>query len=286
MMYRYQGSRRTYCRCQCECGKEKIIVAEGLRRNKNISCGCKSAYYRSLNNRTNEIGNKYGRLTIIDIDYSKKPSVAKCVCDCGNEVYICKTDVVSGHTKSCGCLQSENTSKANTKDFSGVYSDTGVLLISQAYQNKRGVWIWNCVCPICGNTFQALPAKILSNHTTSCGCRIRSSNERMIEKHLKSINANYKREFRFSDCKYKYTLPFDFAVFDSDNSLICLIEYDGEQHFRPVNFYGGISSYEDTQIRDNIKTEYCQNNNIKLLRFNHKDTNTYIKQTITNTIYP
>lgn len=50
-----------------------------------------------------------------------------------------------------------------------------------------------------------------------------------------------------------------------------LIEYDGEQHFKPVQ-YGGISieqateKFLQTQIHDNIKDQYCEEYNIPLLR--------------------
>ena len=56
---------------------------------------------------------------------------------------------------------------------------------------------------------------------------------------------------------------------------IC-IEYDGLQHFEPCTF-GGVSqnkaqkAFELTKIKDNIKTEYCKNNNIKLIRISYKD---------------
>lgn len=284
MLYRYNGGKHTYCKCECECGNEKIICIDHLKR-KNISCGCKATYYRSINNRTNEIGKKFGRLTIIDIDYSKKPSIAKCKCDCGNEIHIYKADVVSGHTQSCGCLQSDRTSESNTKDFSDIKSESGVIIVDKAYK-KNGVWWWNCICPICNNIFQALPAKVIKNNTTSCGCKIQSSKERIIENILKSIGVSYSKEKRFSDCKYKYTLPFDFAVYNDDGSIRLLIEYDGEQHFKPVNFYGGISTFSKTQIRDNIKNKYCVDKNIKLLRLNYKNTNKEILEQITNAIYP
>lgn len=286
MLYKYNGQRHTYCRCLCECGNEKIISVDNLKKNPMISCGCMSNYYRAINNRTNEVGHKYGALTILDIDYSTKPSKAKCMCECGNEVYVSKADVVSGHTQSCGCLQRQRAMETNTKDFSGTVSDCGVIITTKSHKHEHGVWYWNCICPLCGKEFQALPAKIIANHTTSCGCKIQSSKERIIENHLKALNVVYKREQRFPDCTYKYTLPFDFAVYNSKGDLDFLIEYDGEQHYRPVALFGGVDEYHTIKIRDDIKNEYCILHNIKLLRFNYKDTTEYILNSITNTIYP
>ena len=44
------------------------------------------------------------------------------------------------------------------------------------------------------------------------------------------------REYIFKKCKNKRPLPFDFAIFNKDDKIICLIEYDGEQHWIPKSF--------------------------------------------------
>ena len=44
------------------------------------------------------------------------------------------------------------------------------------------------------------------------------------------------------------------------------IEFDGIQHFEPINYFGGEKELELVQKRDRIKTAYCQENNIGLVR--------------------
>lgn len=58
----------------------------------------------------NEVGNKYGRLTVISRNGSdaKGSALWLCRCDCGAEKVIRGTDLRTGHTKSCGCLEHEN----------------------------------------------------------------------------------------------------------------------------------------------------------------------------------
>lgn len=282
---RDNGRKRTYCKCQCDCGNEYIIGSYEIRHNKYPSCGCLSNHYRSINNRTNEIGNKYNRLKILDIDYSQKPSIAKCQCDCGNIAYISKTDVVNGNTKSCGCLQKERASESNIMDYSGAIFDNGVKVLDKAYSDDRGVWHYNCICPLCGNVFQDIPARIANNHKSSCGCKTQSSNERIIESILSNYGVDYVRQKRFDDCKYKYTLPFDFAVY-KDNNLLCLIEYDGKQHFESVDLFGGEEEFQVRKIRDEIKNQYCLDKGIKLLRLNYKDNLSDMKTKIVNIINP
>ena len=49
-----------------------------------------------------------------------------------------------------------------------------------------------------------------------------------------------------------------------------LIEYDGQQHFKPVSFGNdeekAISEFKQRQINDDIKTQYCKSNDIELIR--------------------
>lgn len=49
------------------------------------------------------------------------------------------------------------------------------------------------------------------------------------------------------------------------------IEYDGEQHYRPVKSWGGEKSFIELKERDSIKDKFCLDNNIKLLRISYKD---------------
>ena len=286
MLYGYRANekqrKRTFARCVCDCGNEKVIEVTHLTR-PNVSCGCMSKYYRQTNNRTNEIGQTFNFLTILDIDYSVKPSIAICECQCGNIVRVSKADVISGHTQSCGCYHKKQTSKHNYKDVTGYISDYGVKILRPAYK-KRGVWYWYCECPICHKEFVSLPAKVKSNHTTSCGCRRQSKNEEDIDKYLKLLKVNYKKQVRFPECKYHYTLPFDFGVCDNQGNLLFLLEYDGEQHYRSVECFGGDKNFELTKIRDKIKDKYCQDNNIKLIRVKYDKTFKEIKTIINNTI--
>jgi len=89
-----------------------------------------------------------------------------------------------------------------------------------------------------------------------------------ITEFLKMHNMTFKKEHKFTDCKDKAPLPFDFAVMDSDR-LILLIEFDGKQHYKPVERFGGKDTFISQQRRDKIKTEYCLKNNIPLLRIKY-----------------
>ena len=272
-------SRRVRWHCRCNCGNEFDVIADNLKKRPNMTCNECANKRRSENNRINVIGNKYGKLTILDRVENSFPTQVKCKCDCGN-VYIGRqSDIVCGHTQSCGCLQRDATSESNTKDWTGVISQYGVEFLHQDSMNDKSQWLWKCKCGICGNHFVALPAKINNGHITSCGCALQSSGERYILSVLNELNVDFIEQYSFSDCKYKQALRFDFAIFYNDK-LLYLIEYDGKQHFEPIDWFGGIEAFKKTQLRDCIKNAYCQDHGIALLRFPYTLSDDEIKQKI------
>ena len=107
------------------------------------------------------------------------------------------------------------------------------------------------------------------SHLRGNGCRrCKTSNgEIKIEHILLSNKINFKTQAVFEGCKYKRNLPFDFYLIDKK---IC-IEYDGKQHYTPIDFFGGNVNYEKQKIRDNIKNKYCIKNNIKLFRIKYDE---------------
>ena len=259
------GKNRTMWTCKCDCGNVIDVSADYLNRSKYPSCGCESNRMKIEKNRINNIGEKHGMLKIIDIIWNDGRTKAICECDCGNIYVGNKSDIVSGHTKSCGCLQSKRASESNTKDWFGHISDYGVEFICKDHMNDKGQWMWRCKCGLCGNYFVALPAKVNNGHITSCGCRIQSYGEEYIANLLKELDTDFESQYVFNDCKYKHVLKFDFAILHNKN-VIGVIEYDGKQHFEPIDFFGGIDGFQKTQIRDEIKNNYCREHNIPILR--------------------
>jgi hypothetical protein len=92
-----------------------------------------------------------------------------------------------------------------------------------------------------------------------------SKGESRISNFLQSHHIKYIPEKQFSDCIDKKPLPFDFYLEDYN---IC-IEYDGEQHFKEVNYGDNSQSLNQYQYHDYLKDEYCMNNNIRLLRIKY-----------------
>lgn len=107
-----------------------------------------------------------------------------------------------------------------------------------------------------------------NNHRCkSCTSHI-SSYEKKIIDYLDYLGINYELQYTFEDCKGIRPLPFDFYL----PKFNTCIEVDGEQHYMPIEWFTNHGlDFEKRQIYDNIKTEYCKNNNISLIRISYKD---------------
>ncbi|MBO0571862.1 hypothetical protein FDF50_08260 [Clostridium botulinum] len=125
---------------------------------------------------------------------------------------------------------------------------------------------------VCGYEYKVVPSSLLSGNGCPKCCNFDSKACKKIEKFLQAHNFDYVREFKIKECKYKYPLPFDFAILLKDKIKL-LIEYDGEQHYKSINHFGGEENFQLRRKRDGIKNEYCNKNNIKLLRINYMQDN-------------
>ena len=107
------------------------------------------------------------------------------------------------------------------------------------------------------------------------GCPIckESKGEILVSKILKDHNIIFEPQKSFPDLKHKNVLFFDFYL----TELNMCIEYDGEQHFRPVLGWGSEETFKQLQLRDKLKTEYCKNNKIPFLRLTYKDSDEDVK---------
>lgn len=66
----------------------------------------------------NLVGQKFGKLTVIEEAYRKKNVYWKCLCDCGNEVTVIGASLRNGHTTSCGCGRIDGAIKTAKKMLS------------------------------------------------------------------------------------------------------------------------------------------------------------------------
>ncbi len=109
--------------------------------------------------------------------------------------------------------------------------------------------------------------KTINNHLNGQGCpscRIYKG-ENIIETILIQNNISFERNKSFEGCIRKRKLYFDFYLIDYN---IC-IELNGNQHYRPIEKFGGEEQFIIQKEIDNIKRNFCKDNNMNLIEIEY-----------------
>jgi len=112
----------------------------------------------------------------------------------------------------------------------------------------------------------------IHKHLSGQGCRFcesSSKGEDYVKMWLDEMNLNYNRQHSFDTCRYVNKLSFDFYLPDHN---IC-IEFDGKQHFKSIDWFGGDKEFIKNKERDKVKDDWCVNNNVGLLRIKYNQVN-------------
>lgn len=125
-------------------------------------------------------------------------------------------------------------------------------------------------CNVCGLIHTASPSNLKQGYGCPA-CRM-SKGELLIQKFLTEHNIKFIMQMKFAKCKNICLLKFDFYL----PELNILIEFDGEQHYRPIRFRGmsmeqAIEKFHQTQLNDAIKNSFCLSNDILLIRIPYWD---------------
>ena len=272
---------KTYCKCQCSCKKHtiKMVYKNSLLKGESQSCGCLCGELKKERVRSNHIGERFGNLVVKDMlyQYRGEKTYCLCDCDCGKEHTCSLSNLVSGHTTSCGCMSGDKCWNGRRTNLVGLkFGNLVVAEMLYGYKNKQTYC--RCICD-CGNESIVYIGNLQSGKSMSCGCMEgQSVGERLIRDILIESHVDFISQKRFDDCRHINTLPFDFYL----PYYNTCIEYDGVQHFKPINYFGGEKEFELRKINDDIKTKYCENNKINLIRLPYTLSNTEIKEQILN----
>ena len=228
-------------------------------------------------------GKTFNRLTVIERDYQKQKELGskeifwRCQCSCENKtiVSVRGSDLRRGNTKSCGCLRTERIVNYNAEDLSNQRFGKLVALIpDNSYKElkelKNDKRYWKCLCD-CGNTTYVTTTDLKSGHTYSCGCLRKSKGEYKIEQVLTKLHLDYMREVSFQDLIGRNGVPlrFDFLVNFENQSF--LIEYQGQQHYYSIEYFGGEDKLKLQREYDRKKKEYCSNKGMNLIEIPYSD---------------
>lgn len=303
----HNGVQNTFI-CNCECNRSENIeysasmIYNGYKKQCNI-CSKEMSDDALITKRysstllANLLGQKFGKLTIKsiykDIDGC---TVARCDCDCGTkdkDVFLSNLYRDVNGTRACGKCRIAPNAKYDNEEYIGKTINNLTIL---DIKKEDGKVYWKCRCEWCDkhniNWFKAYG--VASGNNKSCGC-MQSYAENVIENALKSKSIRYRKQVTFENLRgiRGGILRFDFGIYDNNNNLLGLIEYDGSQHFTDCNENYYITEFELANAvnivkeNDKIKNEYCIDNKIQLVRLSGKITEEifFEKMTIACTEY-
>lgn len=181
--------------------------------------------------------------------------------------------ILSGHNKSCGCQNYLTSVKDLTNQICGVWKAIRQVP-SPEYDHTTGAW-WLCRCVKCGEEKIIKGKHFTEDHVSKCSQeKVLSKGEQKIKDLLISNNCSYKEQLRLSLHEQNRHLFIDFAILTKQNEISYFIEFQGEQHYKPIEYFGGEKHFLRQQENDHLKEQYCLKNNIPLIQIPYTKLNT------------
>lgn len=267
-----QGKKNIFCSKECykeyayeiiickKCGKE--FKARKSLHKKYCSNNCKNACFgkNQKTNRENIICKYCGK------EFESQISSERIYCSENCFRNAQKTGIIKIRPDAKNRIQGKNHFYDSIKDW-----DQNIELLEEYITMNTKI---KCRCKKHNKEFLMAPIKMMSGQTGCISCiAIKSKGEEKIKSYLDSIKCEYNPQYSFEDCKNINCLPFDFYI----PKLNIAIEYDGEHHYRPWKHSknqtdeDAMREFQDIKKRDSIKTTYCKDNDIKLIRIPYFD---------------
>lgn len=199
--------------------------------------------------------------------YKKASEKIKCRCKIDDTIwYPTPMDLLHGQgCPTCGRISSANKRRKTTECFYKEVAEKNPTI--EPIGEYSGIFNkMQFRCKICSTIWTTIPDRII-NAKCKCPKCIAYKNENKIISILERWGYNVQTQKRFNDCRDKNPLPFDLYI--PENNI--LIEYDGEQHYKPIRrgnteHDSGETLLKYTHKHDLIKTEYCKTHGIPLIR--------------------
>lgn len=207
------------------------------------------------------------KLKVLEIDldppFKSHETGYKCECLlCGDIRTFRKSNVVNGP----GCHACSNTDGGRGYRKWKIGDTFGYITIIGESETKRdGYAMGRCKC---GTVREFFVKDLRTKEIMSCGCFNKSKGECLIEDIFIANDIEFEGQYYIPE--FSKFAPFDFAIF-KQGKLIGLLEYDGEQHFKAIEHFGGEEKFLIQQERDQRKNTYCAEHNIHLERISYTD---------------
>ena len=254
-------NNRTKIKCKCKKDGHEWEATPNSLLNGSSCPKCSGKIRKTTKYFINELKEINDNIEILG-EYKGNKSKIKCKCKKdGHEWEARPNDLLNGSS----CPKCSGNAKLTHEEFVNRMKEINDN-IEILGKYKNAMTKIKCKCKIDGHEWEVTPNGLLNDKTGCPKCNA-SKGEKRVGEYLDSKNIKYELEYKFDDCKSKDKLSFDFYI----PSLNIVIEYDGKHHYKIIECWGGLDRFIGTKIRDTIKTIYCKENNIKLIRISYWD---------------
>ena len=261
--------------CVCDCVYVKQLPSSYIKKGFTVDCpvcGTKSSAYKQdvlLNKKSNFIDKRFGEWTVIGLGDTLSSKSGRfyqswtCRCSCGTIKDVNEYSLSSGRSTSCGCKRIESVKAVvrDCDDLTGrVFTNLTVVerLPDKVYPCSGSSQMYKCSC-VCGKESIVARSMLVSGQTRSCGCLYMPQLEQdcisFFNEHGIEFVKN-KTFFNLLGVNGK-NLSYDFYVVYNKHEF--LIECQGEQHYRPVEHFGGEKRFLIQQEHDKRKRDFALN---------------------------
>lgn len=233
---------------------------------RKYTIGCVYCTGRKKTNRDIEslIKNKNVQL-ISEYNGNEKPIQCKCLA-CSN-IWTTLPKVLTTNGSGCPLCGKNKAALSRRKNIEQFKNDLyrinpNIEIVGEYVGAHSKI---KCKCRIDGTEWNAIPSNLL-NRSAGCPTCNTSVGEKTLLQTLDFLNVDYVTQYSIEKCKNVKPLKFD--AYDIKNNVA--FEYNGEQHYQPVDFAGkgfewAENEFKTTVLRDSIKKDFCQCNNIPLI---------------------
>lgn len=263
----YKGATTKIHHC-CVCGGDYFTTPAHVL----MGCLCKQCAIKTTSDKNRTTNDDYLKL-IEDNHLDARPTEyflgmdisINHRCTCGNIWKVKPMDIIRRNSHCWKCsyeIRAEMMRLTNGEYLEKLENNDIDVKPLEKYIDSRTPIKHLCSC---GNEWMVKPLKVLQGH--HCGKCTQSKGEKKIDRILSSKNILHDSQKTFDDLFDIGKLRFDFYL-PVENILI---EFQGQQHSYPIDFFGGEEAFVKLKHRDNLKKEYCRNNNIRLLEINYNE---------------
>lgn len=164
------------------------------------------------------------------------------------------------------CPHCAGNARLTLDEYHRLAQSRNLVFVGELPRNVDTPVLWQCEK---GHTWKAAYYNIQSGRNCPhCSWTIiESKGERSVSDALRYLGIEFEQEKRFRDCRDKRPLPFDFYF--QYNGVEYLCEYNGAQHYRAIDRFGGESAYRGVAKRDIIKREWATERGYHLIIIEH-----------------